>query len=71
MNEAEGNNRLPVLASEIRKAHDEATAAQRKTLAHAMEAGQRLIEAKALVGHGGWLPWLETTGVSASWMAIR
>lgn len=37
------------------------------TLERAKEAGEMLIEAKRLVGHGNWLPWLETNcRVSAS-----
>jgi hypothetical protein len=60
---SEGSNRLPVLATEIQKAHADALAHQRRSLEDAMKAGALLIEAKALVGHGGWLPWLKTTGV--------
>ena len=37
------------------------------TLERAREAGELLIEAKRLVGHGNWLPWLEANcRVSAS-----
>ena len=31
----------------------------RQTVANVIEIGRRLTEAKALAGHGGWLPWLE------------
>jgi hypothetical protein len=54
----DGNNRLPVLAAEIVTAHDGARAAAKASLASAMLAGDRLIEAKAMLGHGEWLPWL-------------
>jgi hypothetical protein len=53
-----GNNRLPVLAEEIRRSHDQARLAARTSLAHAIEAGEKLIEAKAHLPHGQWLPWL-------------
>lgn len=32
----------------------------RQTVANVIEIGRRLTEAKAIAGHGGWLPWLET-----------
>jgi DUF3102 family protein len=54
-----GDNRLPVLAGEIRKAHAAAVEHQRRGLVEAMRAGDLLIEAKALAGHGNWLPWLQ------------
>jgi DUF3102 family protein len=31
----------------------------RQTVANIIEIGRRLTEAKAIAGHGGWLPWLE------------
>ena len=31
----------------------------RQRVANVIEIGRRLTEAKALAGHGGWLPWLE------------
>lgn len=52
------SNRLPILAAEINQAHDQAIRAAQSTLKHAIAVGERLIEAKALVGHGKWLPWL-------------
>lgn len=54
------SNRLPVLAGEIRRAHDEARSAARFSAERALAAGHLLIEAKAAVGHGEWLPWLRT-----------
>lgn len=52
------SNRLAVLAGRIGEAHRDcrdhaASAAQR-----AIEAGHLLIEAKAALSHGQWLPWL-------------
>lgn len=53
------SNRLPILASEIKLAHRAAREAAQTSLERAIEAGERLIEAKGLVKHGGWLPWLK------------
>ena len=53
-----GGNRLPVLVGEIASAHSACRKASRAAVRHAVEAGQRLIEAKELVPHGAWLPWL-------------
>jgi hypothetical protein len=50
---------LPDLARAIEREHQAARRAARTALEHAMECGRLLIEAKAQVGHGGWLPWLE------------
>lgn len=55
-----GGNRLPILAAEITTAHEGARAAAKASLASALVAGAKLIEAKALTGHGEWLPWLKT-----------
>ena len=55
-----GDNRLAVLASEIRIRHAGVKAAAEVAAAHAIAAGQALIEAKALVAHGQWLPWLDS-----------
>jgi hypothetical protein len=59
------SNRLPVLAGRIKAEHDAveaatstATAAARKGIEHALTAGELLLEAKPLVPHGQWLPWL-------------
>lgn len=49
---------LPELATAIDAAHAKVEAAARSGLAHAREAGERLIEAKRRIGHGGWLAWL-------------
>jgi len=53
-----GDNRLPALAADIRKAHADVQGAAKTAAQRAIEAGHALMEAKALVEHGGWLPWL-------------
>jgi hypothetical protein len=53
-----GSNRLPVLVDEIAVEHRACKAAVKNAVQHAIEAGRRLIEAKTLVPHGAWLPWL-------------
>jgi hypothetical protein len=56
---------LPDLAADIRREVDAAEADYRSAVAHAIRAGELLIEAKAQVPHGGWLSWLEAnTSVS-------
>lgn len=52
------SNRLPVLLEEAKRAHLGSQAAANMEIEHAFEAGRSLIEAKALVGRGGWLPFL-------------
>jgi hypothetical protein len=46
------------LATAINAAHEAAIGAARSALQHARRAGELLIEAKAGVEHGAWLPWL-------------
>ncbi|MGX1107838.1 MULTISPECIES: DUF3102 domain-containing protein [Bradyrhizobium] len=53
------SNRLPILAAEINAAHEKFSTAAKTALDHAIVVGERLIEAKPLVGHGKWLPWLK------------
>lgn len=60
MGEVANSNRLPILAIEINAEHRAAHGAAEKALEHAAECGRRLLEAKALLPHGKWLPWLET-----------
>jgi hypothetical protein len=48
------------LAKRINAAHAATTQAAHRALEHARQAGDLLIEAKAVVPHGEWLPWLET-----------
>jgi len=52
------SNRLPVLASEIRRAHADVHDAAKTAAQRAIDAGHALIEAKSLCDHGQWLPWL-------------
>jgi hypothetical protein len=59
MGEVANSNRLPILAIEINAEHRAAYGAAEKALEHAAECGRLLIEAKALLPHGEWLPWLE------------
>ena len=56
---AAGSNSLPDLAARIRIEHRAASDKLSEALAHAMAAGDLLIEAKTQIPHGGWLPWLE------------
>jgi Protein of unknown function (DUF3102) len=57
--EVAGSNRLPVLAATISEHLEAAETATRRGLEHAIAAGQLLVEAKELVAHGEWLPWLQ------------
>ena len=50
---------LATLAERINREHRAAEVALNTGLEHALEAGRLLIEAKAQVAHGEWLPWLE------------
>jgi hypothetical protein len=51
-------DRLPVLAAQINQAHDLACRSAQSAISHAIAVGEGLLEAKALLGHGEWLPWL-------------
>lgn len=53
-----GDNRLPILAAEIKCAHAAARQHAGQALAHAIKAGEHLLEAKQYLKHGEWLPWL-------------
>jgi len=53
-----GSNSLPELAARIRAEHRATATALQSSVEHAMTAGDLLLEAKALVKHGEWLPWL-------------
>jgi hypothetical protein len=53
-----GSNRLAVLAAEIRDADGRFRRSAEEAAAAALEAGRLLVEAKALLKHGTWLPWL-------------
>lgn len=52
------SNRLPILAGDIRRAHADVQEAAKTAAERAIAAGHLLLEAKELVGHGEWLPWL-------------
>ena len=52
------SNRLPVLAAEIINAHAEARRAAQMSVEHAIRAVDALIEAKGIMKHGEWWPWL-------------
>jgi phage N-6-adenine-methyltransferase len=47
------------LVERINAAHDAAHGAARTAIEKAVECGQLLLEAKASIGHGGWLPWVK------------
>jgi len=49
---------LQELAAQINAAHRACQGAMTEGLQHAMRAGEALLEAKARVAHGDWLPWL-------------
>ncbi len=51
---------LATLAIEINEFHERATEAARTAAELARECGELLNQAKAQIGHGGFLPWLET-----------
>src|SRR5262245_38957693 len=50
---------LAVLAEKINAAHAACEQALKAGLSHALTAGKLLVEAKAKVKHGEWLPWLK------------
>lgn len=50
---------LAGLAEKIDTLHSAALSSHRKSIEQAIECGRVLNEAKALVGHGQWLSWLE------------
>ncbi len=47
------------LAAEINAEHQAAFGLAREALGHARRAGELLLQVKAEVGHGAWLPWIE------------
>jgi hypothetical protein len=57
------DNRLPILAEEIRVAHRDVLAAVGTSVTAARVAGRALIEAKQKLAHGRWLPWLRDLGL--------
>ena len=53
-----GSNRLPIIEAQIKIEHDACLSAVRTSIEHAIKAGALLEEAKGLLKHGQWLPWL-------------
>jgi len=58
MDDLARSNSLTNLAARIRTEHAATSAAFKSSIKHAMAAGDLLIEAKAQLQHGRWLPWL-------------
>jgi Protein of unknown function (DUF3102) len=58
--EAQSQDRLPLadLAARIQQQHEAATNTFKRAVAHAITAGELLLEAKKQLRHGKWLPWL-------------
>jgi hypothetical protein len=52
------SNSLTDLAARIQAEHEACESALKRGLEHAVAAGKLLIEAKAQLKHGQWLPWL-------------
>lgn len=50
---------LNALAIQINASHENVISSVRKSLLHAKECGEQLLDAKAQLGHGNWLDWLE------------
>ena len=59
MAEHRGDNRLPILAADIRAADGRCRRSAEEAAGAAIEAGHKLIEAKALLAHGAWGAWLQ------------
>lgn len=59
MSAVAGANRLPILVHEINAAHQACRRSTADTIRSAIEAGRGLNEAKPLVLHGEWEPWLK------------
>jgi Protein of unknown function (DUF3102) len=58
------SNSLADLAARIKAEHETAFGHTRLAVQHAAKCGRLLIEAKAQVEHGQWLPWVEAnTGI--------
>jgi Protein of unknown function (DUF3102) len=55
---------LGELAARVREEHRAVQASASSMLQHAIAAGQALTEAKALLIHGQWLPWLAGVGIT-------
>lgn len=53
------SNSLTDLAARIKVEHESTAAALKRGAEHAIAAGKLLLEAKLLLKHGQWLPWLK------------
>jgi hypothetical protein len=53
------SNSLADLAHRIKVEHTAVADALKDSVRHAIAAGELLVEAKAQVPHGGWMPWLK------------
>jgi Protein of unknown function (DUF3102) len=53
------SNSLADLAAQIKTYHEATVAALKRSVEFAIKAGECLLEAKAQLGHGHWLPWLD------------
>jgi hypothetical protein len=60
-----GGRSLDQLADEIRLAVARAESVFSESVAHAIGAGELLIEAKSRVRHGRWLPFVASVGIAA------
>jgi hypothetical protein len=59
-NHSTSADKLTSLAEKINKQHRAAQQALSKGVAYALEAGKLLLQAKELIGHGGWGEWLKS-----------
>ena len=57
------SNRLPTLAADLATLHREISQHYLTVVQKTLAAGQLLIEAKSLAGHGDWLPFLAEAGI--------
>lgn len=60
----EGSNYLAELRDRLKDEHAAVAKALKTSLKHALTAGDILIEAKARLKHGEWLPWIASCGLS-------
>jgi hypothetical protein len=56
-----GQPSLGELAAQINEEHQRCVEAARTAVEHARKAGELLIQAKAALPHGDWLPWLKNS----------
>jgi len=60
----EASNLLPDLRERLKAEHAAVGTALRRSVERSMAAGDILLEAKAQLGHGEWLPWLASCDIS-------